>query len=444
MGNVGIRYYVTRGGDRPGSKKWGYWAPCLARRSKKTGQIEPTLMAELGFALFDCGEDGPLAWARAEMWNARWDEALRRHRMGEPQANRERQYPPGSMGEGFAKFRSTNAWGSDKKLRTREDWERGWRYIDPVFGDVDGNTVALEDVDLWYSGDPNNAAIRGMLETVGVREAHRAMKIWRALWNVLGTIKREDGERYVTGKDPSLGIRRKTPKARNAIWLYDEAERMIARAGAMGFMGLQAAMAVAWDTMLSPVDVRGLSTSLLGSDSTGSMFSVDRAKTGKAAIGTLTPRTEQLLQAYIASLPFTLHPTMPIFHTRGGKPIGRKGETGKWGGDHGGGAHVSPRPYTKDTLGDDFRAVRDAEFPGDKRWVSDFRRSGAVEAKAGKVDLSALAEKMANSIDSNSEIQSTYLPIVDATVVRLADEARERGRPLLRDSAKKQGSGGST
>ena len=35
------------------------------------------------------------------------------------------------------------------------------------------------------------------------------------------------------------------------------------------------------------------------------------------------------------------------------------------------------------SLGDDFRVVREAEFPGDGRRVSDFRRSGAIEAVAG-------------------------------------------------------------
>jgi hypothetical protein len=57
VGDVKIRYYVTR--QRPGARKWGYWAPCLARGGK------PTLMAKLGFKMVDCGEDGPYAWAIA-------------------------------------------------------------------------------------------------------------------------------------------------------------------------------------------------------------------------------------------------------------------------------------------------------------------------------------------------------------------------------------------
>ena len=78
--------------------------------------------------------------------------------------------------------------------------------------------------------------------------------------------------------------------------------------------------------------------------------------------------------------------------------------------------------------------MRAAEFPGDKRQVMDFRRSGAVEAEAGEVDPGALAKKMANTIDTNRDLQSTYLP-QNATLVRLADHARGRGRSRMRGNA---------
>ena len=46
---------------------------------------------------------------------------------------------------------------------------------------------------------------------------------------------------------------------------------------------------------------------------------------------------------------------------------------------------------------------------------------------------------MANTIDSNKQLQATYLPNV-ASVVRLADQARERGRPVLRGLKNEGGS----
>jgi hypothetical protein len=63
--------------------------------------------------------------------------------------------------------------------------------------------------------------------------------------------------------------------------------------------------------------------------------------------------------------------------------------------------------------------------------LMDFRRSGSVEAVAGEVDPTALAGKMANTIDQNKELQATYLPN-NATLVRIADAARARGRSKLR------------
>jgi hypothetical protein len=75
-----------------------------------------------------------------------------------------------------------------------------------------------------------------------------------------------------------------------------------------------------------------------------------------------------------------------------------------------------------------------AEFgKKEKRTIGhDFRRSGAIEALAGNVNPTVLARKLANSIDKNPDLRKTYLP-GDATVVRMADQARTLGRKRLRD-----------
>jgi len=91
---------------------------------------------------------------------------------------------------------------------------------------------------------------------------------------------------------------------------------------------------VALDISLSPVDVRRLTSAQRAKDPTGQMFFVDRAKTGKAAIGAVGRRTERLLEACLDSFGVDLHDDAPIFRNR------------------------SRAPYSKDTLGDDFRAVR--------------------------------------------------------------------------------------
>jgi hypothetical protein len=415
VGDVKIRYYVTRENNAAG-RRWGYWAPCLARRNAKTGNIEPTLMAALGFELVDCGPDGPLAWATAKSWNDRWDVARAQHERGElveRPAAIERSFPPGSLGEAFGRFRSTETW-KKKKPRTREDWLRGWKLIEPTFGDVDPKTVALEHVDSWYAA---------LLETKGVRESHRAMKIWRALWRIVATMRTAGGGKYCErDHDPSLGIRRETPRPRDAIWYEGEAVLLVKGAWRQGYLGLAACLAVAWDTSFSPVDVRTLTLAQLFDDAGGQVFQRSRAKTGKATIGTLSKRAQWVLNAYLATLPKGLHPSAPIFHTRGYVPSAR------------GGKPRPPVPYTADTLGDDFRDVRSVVFPGDRRQLLDFRRSGTVEAKAGGATRDMLKDKLGNSIDSNAMLDATYLP-PNATVVRLVDETRRLGRVRLRGNS---------
>ncbi len=419
MGDVKIAYYVVKGGDKPGTRRMGYWAPCLARPNKKTKEFEPTLMAKLGFKHIECGEDGPQAWAIAESWNKKWKAARAASLAGQP-PDAARQASPAtrvnSVAEGYAKFRATSEW-QRKKPRTREDWERGWKLIEPVFGDADPRTLDLMRLDQWYAG---------LLELVGVREAHRAMKIWRALWKRIATIKRADGEAYCTrDADPSLGVTRKTPQPRAAFWFAGEAVRLVKRAVRMRYAGLAAALAVAWDSQLSPVDVVSLTKGKLSDDGSGALFSLDRTKTGRAAIATLSRRGQRVLDAYLASLPENYHPDAPIFLTRGAEP-GPKG-----------GRPRPPVPYTVDKLGKDFAVVRAAQFPGDRRQLGDFRRSGAVEHDAGAGDDKALAKKMGNTVDRNRALRDTYVPpglAPDASVVRLADQARLRGRARLRDA----------
>jgi len=132
-----------------------------------------------------------------------------------------------------------------------------------------------------------------------------------------------------------------------------------------------------------------------------------RAKTGKAAIGTISRRTERLITAYLAALGANLHPDAILFRNRSGNP------------------------YRQDTLADDFGTLREAIFPGDKRRLMDMRRSGTLEAIAGGAEGFALAAKMANSIEHSNALHRTYAP-VDEVAVENVDEARLRGRRKLR------------
>ena len=369
MGKIKIPYYSVRKGR-------GYW-------------LATERMQAMGFpSSVPCGPDGPDAWKIAQEWNVRWQAA----RTGREPAPKH-VWPRGSLGEAFDRFRRTETWKTDKAHRTREDWERGWKHISPIFGDLAPNTVTLEHIDGWY---------HTLKATTSVAEAHRAMKIWRALWQVAGALH------YCSADDdPSFAIRRETPKGRSATWEEGEAVRLAKEAWRRGYRGLACIIAIAYDTQLAPVDARSLRLEDSRDDGKKLWFEVDRAKTGRDALGTLSKRTQALVREYVSALPDTALPTAPVFRTREGAE------------------------YTKNSLAKDFRDIRKLLLPGDKRQLQDMRRTGAVEAQSGGADLSVIAQKMANTVASSAHLQKTYFPVNHATV-ELADEARKRGRWRIR------------
>jgi hypothetical protein len=291
----------------------------------------------------------------------------------------------GTLAAAFAEYRQTQEWAA-KAAWTREEWERCWAVIGPAFGPCRPMTVTLAQI----------STFRRMVEAnVSLREAHRCIKIWRALWRIAAALKYCQRD-----ADPSLGVRNVEPKPRQAVWEHGEVVRLCKGAWGAGYKGLAAVMAVAWDTSLSPVDVR----SLRPSDRNGDTFSIERAKTGRAAIGTLTPRLLWALDGYLCELGADVALTAPIFRNRSG------------------------RAYSKDTLGDDFRDVRALVFGLDeRRRLANFRRSGTVEAIRGGAEGGQIAAKMANQFDKSAFLRKTYAP-VDLRAVRAADEARKRGR----------------
>jgi len=135
------------------------------------------------------------------------------------------------------------------------------------------------------------------------------------------------------GEDPSLTFANSAPDPRQGVWQHQDALRLVQRAWRQGHYGLAAVIAVAWDTMLSPIDVRQLTAGQRVRDDQGALFFVDRAKTGRAAAGTLSRWSSAILDAYLGKISVVPVGDAPLFRNRSGAP------------------------YSKDTLGDDFRAV---------------------------------------------------------------------------------------
>jgi hypothetical protein len=381
VAKIGISYYVVKRNGR------GFWEP------------RPHMRAA-GFVPTPCGPDGPLAWAIADEMNARW-QAVKRGEVPAPAlADKDKRLTPeqaddlipyrkGSTGEGFQKYRKSDIWKTEKAERTREDWMRGWKYIGPVFGHKAPSTVTLDQI----------SALRAKVrDKYGIREAHRMIKIWRALWGVNARNKYCD-----LHLDPSKGFQNHAADPRLETWLEAEAVALGDRAWALGYHGLAAVIAVAWDSSMSPVDVRSLRASQMATAGQGEYFFTKRGKTKEPVGGLLRARSALRLVDYMDQFGATLSPDAFIFRNR------------------------SAAPYSKDTLGDDFRDVRlDLFGPDEKRTLADFRRSGSNEAMAGGVRAESAAHALGNSLDKCEALFRTYCP-VNVELLREFGEARAKG-----------------
>ena len=425
MGQDKIRYFLFLEG------RWR-WRPTKTMRAA-------------GFVMVPMGRGGPQLDAdgnpaasiadkqRAMELNTEWD-AIRRG-LQPPRKLDRPSFAPGSVGDGYARAmalrkaeRLKNRIEWTKEQTSRDDWPRAWKWIGPEFGDCDPRTIRPEH---FLRIDPHTGQVAGLIpkieSAVSVSERHRVMKVWRALWKKMAAMRYCDRD-----QDPSLSIVNTPPPPRSETWARKEVLRLVQVAWRNGFHGLAALMAVAWDSMLSPIDARSLTPGQADHDGTGILFNVERAKTGQSAAGTLTKWSQAILMAYLKERfgGAELLESTPLFWTRGHQPISRPGRKG-WGGDHGGGRPTAPRPYRKQTLADDFKTVRELAFGKDeKRQLQDMRRSGAVEGDAGGASLTDQSNKMANTVDANTRLRKTYNPVNVASVRRF-DEARAAGAKKL-------------
>src|SRR4051794_40231085 len=173
VGRVKINFYIVVKGR-------GFWRP------------HPR-MKKFGFGCKPCGADGPEAWAEAKKWDARWQEFRRGGQkapvdlsnLSRDEAVAARRYPSGSIGSGFQRYIVTAEW-KGKALSTRHKiWWPAWYRIEAMWGDVAPDTVTFEQLSAW----------RQLLEDQrGLDTAHKTIKIWRALWNVLVAMKIARGE----------------------------------------------------------------------------------------------------------------------------------------------------------------------------------------------------------------------------------------------------------
>jgi hypothetical protein len=384
-----------------------------------------------GFGLVTMGRGGPGKDAdgnpaasledqeRAIGLNRAWDQ-VRSGQLLTPARTTLVNWPEGSVGHGYQRAMELRkadrlakgvVWTS--RQEKRDSWPRAWKWL-IRFGDCDPRTIMPEH---FLRIDPVTGKATGLVaeieSAVSRTERHMTIKVWRALWKRMQAM-----HGYCDGfADPSLAFANSAPDPRQEIWLRREVLKLVQVAWRNGFCGLAACMAVAWDSMLSPIDARSLTQGQASRDGVGLLFTVARAKTGKAAAATLSRWSQAILIAYLDQIGAEMLDSTPLFWTRGGRPVSRKGRTGQWGGDHGGGRHITPRPYTERRLQRDFATVRALAFgQHEQRQLADMRRSGAVEGDAGGGSVTDQSNKMANTVSASNRLRLTIPPMFPASV----------------------------
>lgn len=305
-----------------------------------------------------------------------------------------RAYPAGSIGAAFQRLIRTNTWAAiPASTRDKAHWP-AWAHVRAAWGDADPDRMTFELLDEWQAE---------LVADRGPGVAHKTLKFWRWLW------KRMQAMQAATISDPSLGLRNSAPPPRAQAWGEGQAVRLVKAAWRAGHRDLACIVAVTWDTMFQPGDVRTLRLRHVRREGARLVFdrTVDgRGKTGRPALGTVGRRAQALFEALWADRQGT--PDAFLF---------RKAD----------GSH-----YQDHELSEAFRDLRLRVFgPGEACQLRDMRRSGALEGQAGGASPLQTSAKMANSIQSSNALHKTYLP-VDETAVVTFDEARRRGRALKR------------
>src|ERR1700722_3695065 len=243
----------------------GFDKPRFFVRVKSCYYWRPTpRMKCAGFQDRALGKKELAAKQQAIRLNAEWDQ----YRFGESKQPGIMVYPPGSIGRAYSRAialreaeRKAKGITWSRQQKARDDWPRSWRWIGPAFGDYDPLAVVSEDL----------LALRAKVaQRVSESEAFRVIKVWRALWAKLTPL----GYTVPPGSDPSLTFSNSAPPPRQEVWPQRDVLRLVQRAWREHYYGLAALLAVAWDTMLSPIDVRSLTVGQRRKDDEGSGFSL--------------------------------------------------------------------------------------------------------------------------------------------------------------------------
>ena len=361
----------------------------VKKRGKLFWQPTPEMRA-CGFQPKALGEDGPAAQAEALRLYQSWLKA-------KAERGKVTAYPPGTFGAYWDRIRGTadkpSEWWRKKGKRTREDYERAWAYVDAWRPSPEAPTLS-RTVITQISTEVCEQFYRHVETTAGPRERWRAIKALKVL--LADAVVRL----RLPYASPAAKLTNPQPKGRSAIWLYAEIDAHARKAQALGYAGLSLGLRLAWETMFSPVDIWTLAKGRMKRDGEGWYVHRQRTKTEKEAFAAISDGLAEDLLAYMAAQPFEYTDETPILRQRNGNAY-----------------------RSKDTFGDDFRAVRRAINPDEKRQLLDIRRSANVEADAAGADKRTMGELLANGLADSAFLDETYTP---PTVTKAREVAAQR------------------
>lgn len=303
-------------------------------------------------------------------------------------------YPPDSLGAFFFYWRLKGADWAIKSERTRDDYFRAWEHLGPALGAIPIHKIS-PDKFADFQQDIENK--------LSPWERFRVIKCARAMFRA--AVKRE-----IISASPATLLPNPMPAGRNSFFVAPEILKLAATAWMNKKPGMALAIWTAWDTALSPVDVRSLSLSMIKVDAVGAYIHKARTKTEAEVYAYISPDLWRAITDYISELERTgivLGPHAPIFRKRRGTHYR----------DH------------KD-LGQDFSRVRAKALPKDKRQFQDIRRSANLEMRLGEATKKERAEILANTLDTSGFLDATYTPPTVA-LARQMVEKRIKGRAAL-------------
>jgi hypothetical protein len=285
-------------------------SPACARAS---GTSEPRgRMLEHGFEPKSLGPDNELsrraAWLLIEQWRAIREGRPLPRPLTKETASTAKEYPAGSIGAAWQDWVRTPEWRAlADSTRTKIWWPAWLKRIEPVFGDCALDSVTMDLLSDW----------RATVETTtGLDAAHKALKVWRALWRVMQAL------RYTQLTDPSEKVRNRQPPPRHARYTHGEAMRRAKAAWRLGYKGLACIIVICWDAGFSPKDARTLVAKHIVADPRTGRIVFDksaegRATTGVAVIGTLSKFGDWLVRRYLVELGVEHAPDAILFRMRG-------------------------------------------------------------------------------------------------------------------------------